>query len=249
MSKFSDWEFLLDGNVQEFRCRSERRGSFYFNVYGGVDDWLDCKNNDFRMTTYYCEGEVDPKLVWQVGHELVSLFNGASILFDKEYHKASIFSLLYQGQKTNPMDYSPAANSVAMLGRPEGFNRYQIDEEVKSARQSCNKLYLMHLATENKDVYFILKYLDMPEGWVTYYKLMEALETFGKEKEVDLEVVQSERKMFTNTANNFSLSGFDSRHGFKAIVKRNRTTSMSLEDAHSFITSMAKTYLNKVYFS
>jgi hypothetical protein len=40
-----------------------------------------------------------------------------------------------------------------------------------------------------------------------------------------------ERKSFTNVANNFSLSGIDSRHGFRNEVKENKTEKMTLEQA------------------
>ena len=48
--------------------------SIYVNIYGGIDDWLDCPNDDFRMTTLYCEGESDAEVIWQLGYELISLF-------------------------------------------------------------------------------------------------------------------------------------------------------------------------------
>jgi hypothetical protein len=87
MADYSDWEFLLDGDTQEFRGLVCKRGTKLFNVYGGVDHLHDCPNEDFRMTTLYNEGEIDPNVVWQVGYELLSLFNGASLLFQKKYSK------------------------------------------------------------------------------------------------------------------------------------------------------------------
>jgi hypothetical protein len=87
-------------------------------------------------------------------------------------------------------------------------------------------------------------------GWQleNYYKLMESIETFAKQKNVDLETSNSRQKSFTNTANNFSLSGFGSRQGFKELAKQNRTPSISLDEGYAFITDMAKAYLRKVYF-
>ncbi|MFJ3120442.1 hypothetical protein ACIPI6_28295 [Pseudomonas protegens] len=76
---------------------------------------------------------------------------------------------------------------------------------------------------------------------------MEAIETFAKEKEIALDTIKDTRKSFTNTANNFSLSGFDSRHGFKEITKQNNTDSMSFDEAYTFVTSMTKDFLRKAY--
>ncbi|MBL7251486.1 hypothetical protein [Alloalcanivorax marinus] len=246
MSTFGDWEFLLDGNAHELRQRASEKGTFYFNIYGGVDDWLDCPNDDFRMTTLYCEGEDDPKVIWKIGHELVSLFNGASVLFKKDYRKVSIHKLAHKGVS---VAYEPPSSISALLGVPPGVTRQQIVDEFNNGKVSSVKFPLIHLATENKDIYFILKYLDMPPGWVTYYKLMEAVETFAKGKSVDLETVTNQRKAFTNTSNNFSLSGLDSRHGFKELTKKNNTAAMSLDEGHEFVTKMAKTYIKKAHLS
>lgn len=236
---------MLNGDSQEFRQRVSELGSYYFNIYGGVDHWLDCPNDDFRMTTLFCENETDPDVVWQVGYELISLFNGASILFDKVYRKASIFKLLY---KESPVDFVPNRGATALLGKPP-VSPARISEEYENGAKSCIKFPLMHLATENRDVYFILKYLDMESSWTTYYKLMEAIETFASEKSIDLSTSKKERKSFTNTANNFSLSGFDSRHGFKEATMHNNTQSISIDEGYGFVTSMAKAYLQKAYFS
>jgi len=245
MSDYSKWEFMLDGDTQEFRQRSEEPGTAYFNIYGGVDHWNDCPNDDFRMTTLYCEGETDSKVVWQIGHELLSLFNGASVLLNKGYRKASIYKLLHEGREVN---YVPPFGSTALLG-PAPFSRHRIQKELDRCKGTSVKFPLIHLATENRDVYFILKYLDMDPGWVTYYKLLEAVENFAKTANINLNVDQVKRSAFTNTSNNFSLSGFDSRHGFKEAIKKNNTASMSLDEGYKFITDLTKSYLNKAYFS
>lgn len=244
MSDYSHWEFMLDGAMQEFRQFSTQPCTALFNIYGGVDHWLDCPNDDFRMTTLYCEGEDDPRIVWQIGYELISLFNGASILFDKNYPKASIFKLLHDEREVN---YVAREGSTGLLGKPP-FPQVRLNKEFKNAKGSSIKLQLIHLATENKDAYFILKYLDMEVGWITYYKLLEAIEHFIKEKAVNLALEKNKRTAFTNTANNFSLSGFDSRHGFKDVIKKNNTPSMKIEEAHELITGLAKKYLKLIYF-
>ncbi|MEE4461383.1 hypothetical protein V2S84_04435, partial [Azotobacter chroococcum] len=87
MSEAATWEFMLNGDTQEFRQYARQQGTAYFNIYGGVDHWLDCPNDDFRMTTVYCDGETDETVAWQIGYELISLFNGASILFSRSYRK------------------------------------------------------------------------------------------------------------------------------------------------------------------
>jgi len=245
VSEFSDWEFMLDGDSQDFRELASRRGSFYFNIYGGVDHWNDCPNDDFRMTTLYCQNESDPNVIWQIGYELVSLFNGASILLDKNARKTSIFRVLHNEKQ---VEYFSQNGTPALLGKPP-FNQYRINEEFQNGAKSSRKFPLIHLATENKDVYFILRYLTMEPSWTNYYKLMEAVEEFAAIKNIELNLDKAKRKSLTNTANNFSLSGFDSRHGFKEELKKNNTASMTLEEAYFFVTGVTKSFINSAYFS
>ncbi|WP_193814327.1 hypothetical protein [Cyanobium sp. LEGE 06143] len=129
------------------------------------------------MTTLYCEGESDAEVVWQVGYELLSLFNDASILFSKDYRKAAIYKLLHRERE---VAYSAPKGLTAFLGRPSCSSE-QLEEELTHAKRSSIKFRLIHLAAANKDVYFILKYLDMEAGWGTYYKLLEVIENFAKE--------------------------------------------------------------------
>lgn len=241
---YFDWEFMLDGDHNELRQLASCRGSAYLNIFGGVDDWLDCPSDDFRMNTLYAQDETDAHTVWQLGYELLGLYNGASVLFNMNARKLSIHRLLYKGSGVNR---EPAEMVPALLG-PANFPQSRIDEELAQARKDSAKLTLVQLATENQDICFVLKYLDMEPGWVTYYKLMEALEVFAKEKSVDLGTNGKDRDAFTNTANNFSLSGFESRHGFKQVVKANKTRSMDLPEAHAFVTTMAKRFLRQTYF-
>ncbi|MEN3812004.1 hypothetical protein ABH309_05285 [Chromobacterium piscinae] len=244
MAEYSDWEFMLNGDPHELRQFTSQIGSRYFHVYGGIDHWNDCPNEDFRMTTLYCQDIDDINTAWQTGHELVGLFNGASHLFSKEFWKLSIHRLLH---KEKEIHYIAPTNQAALLG-PAPFDQETINMEFKNGKAASHKIALIHLATENKDAYFILKYFQMPGDWSTYYKLMEAIESFAKEKSVDLKTNKAVQKSFTNTANNFSLAGFDSRHGFKDLVKLNKTPVMTIEQGHAFVSQMAKTYLGSVYF-
>ena len=240
---YSDWEFMLNGNQHELRHFSESRGTAFLSIYGGIDHWHDCPSDDFRMVTMFAQDEADLNTVWQLGYELLSLYNGASELLKMKAPKLSIHRLLH---KEVQMDYMPENKVVGLLGNP-GFPRARIAVEEGNARKLSPKFSLLHLATSNQDVLFTLKYLDMEPSWDTYYKLMETLEGFAKTRSIDLGTDAGERSSFTNTANNFSLAGFGARHGFKQAVKANKTPSMQLDQAHAFVTSMAKSYLKQAH--
>lgn len=88
-------EVLLNGDPQEIRqllgTASITSGS------GGVDDWNDCPSDDFRFNSNLFEGQTQEG-VWQITYELLSLFNGASTLLEREPYKLSIYKILLEGR-------------------------------------------------------------------------------------------------------------------------------------------------------
>lgn len=240
---WQNWEFMIDGDPHLLRGLTDKIGTRYFSVSGGVDNYHDCQNDDFRMKTLYAQDETDPYVVWQVGQELMNLLNGAFAVYNMGVQKFSIHNLLYQERTVSQQQVQVY---MGLLGKPQ-FPQARLDKELGHARKLFMEFVLLHLATENQDVYFILKYLNMEPGWVPYYALMESIEESAKAKGIALATNTATQKSFTNTANNFSLSGFDARHGFKQVVKANKTPSMTLEDGHRFVTSMVKEYIEKAY--
>ncbi|MDH0426621.1 hypothetical protein [Stutzerimonas stutzeri] len=244
ISQQSDWEVMLNGNPQDLRQLSEAGISIdYFRIWGGIDHWHDCPNDHFSFNSLYFENEQDLEVVWQVSYELVSLFNGASELYWQGYRKLSIHSINF---REKPIVFSEKAAVSGLLQRP-AISLRKRDEELTNAFKTSSRLGLLVLATENDDVYMILKYLDLDRSWANYYKLMETVDSHTALKKLQITDFSAERKRFTNTANNFSLAGFDSRHGFKQIVKENKTPSMKLEEAHAYVTGLCKRYLQAAY--
>ena len=241
--KDNEWEFLLKGNPQFLRGLSETRGSHYFHLYEVLNHHLDCSVDDYRMKSVYCNSETDLNLVWQVGYELISLFNGAASLFDVNHWKIEIEKLWNEERE---VDWVGKIDAAGLLGKPD-LNRMQIQKEHESSQLEDDRFGFVNLATENEDIYFILKYFGMEPSWSTYYKLLETMESYATEAKIDLQIVPAERKSFTNVANNFSLSGLNSRHGFKQVVKTNKTQQMTLETAHQFIRKIARTYIKSKY--
>jgi hypothetical protein len=142
--------------------------------------------------------------------------------------------------------YQQKTDVLELLGKPN-LNERQIQEEYINAKRSDYRISLLCLSTENEDLYLILKYFDQDESWANYYRLIETIETFAKDKKITLNIDESERKKFTNTANNYSLSNIDSRHGLKKIVKENKTPSMTIEEAYYFARRIAMSYISQVY--
>lgn len=243
--KQEDWEVELAGDSQDLYRISTRGGSSdYFRIWGGIDHHNDCPSDDYSFNSLYFNGQRDPEVIWQLAYELVSIFNGASELFYLQARKQTIREIYFLGK---PVRRRHQARVIALLGRP-GIHQHRWEEQLVEALQISPRLGLLVLATENEDIYMMLKYLGFEASWSNYYKLLETMETHAMLKGLKIPGTKAARKRFTNNANNFSLVGYDARHGLQKLSERENTeTPMSLQEAYAFITSQCKGYLNTVY--
>ena len=76
-----------------------------------------------------------------------------------------------------------------------------------------------------------------------YYNIVEAIESYTTKYELTVPADEKTKKRLELTANNFSLSGFDSRHGFKQLVKKIKTPPLTISEAYHFISRYAQQYL------
>ena len=105
----------------------------------------------------------------------------------------------------------------------------------------------MMLAAEHEDIYLFLKFLDQGSSWITYYKILDTLEAWEKRKGIKAFRSKRKERKFTCSANNFSLTGFDARHGFQEMMQEPSQKSMTIEEGHQFITGLVKDYLQQAY--
>jgi hypothetical protein len=244
MAERADFEVMLNGDSRDLRHFSERGVSTkYFHIWGGIDHHNDCPSDFFSFNSIYFENEDDENLIWQVAYELVSLFNGAAKLHWREYRPLSIHRLLLNDI---PLNFREPMTPLSLLRRPSiSPNRWS--EEMGRALQSSVRMGLIILATENEDVYMLLKQFEMGSSWVDYYRIMETIDSHARIKGIAIGENKKERESFTFTANNYSLTGFDSRHGFKDKVKSSKLPVMKIEQAHDFVSRMCKSYLQQAY--
>ncbi|TPG89799.1 hypothetical protein EAH72_30950 [Pseudomonas caspiana] len=243
--KQEDWEVELAGNGQDLYGMTMSGGSpDYFRIWGGTDHVNDCPSNDYSFNSLYFNGQRDPEVIWQLAYELVSIFNGASELFTFRARKQTIRGIYFLGK---PVRTREQARVISLLGRPS-MHQFKWDEHLSNAMQMSPRLGLLILATENEDIYMMLKYLGFESSWSNYYKLLETMETHAELKGMKIPGTKADRGRFTNNANNFSLVGYDAPHGLKLLSARENTEAvMTLEEAHVFITGRCKGYLNTVY--
>lgn len=227
----------MRGSPQDLWSLSCTTGSSYFQIYEVTDFWNECSVDDYRFRSIYCNNENDCQIVWQIGYELVSLFNGASSLFDSNCWKIEIEQLWNNDLKQNYYENL----DCFILDKPD-ISEEAVATELQKAKSDI-RLMLLNKATEDEGIYLVLKYFNMEKNWVTYYKILESIEYLTKEEDITLSIDPKAREKFTNVANNYSLSGIHSRHGLKKNLKKNRTPAMSLNEAHDFIRDVAQQYI------
>lgn len=239
MSSTIQWEVELASgspmHLHQLARQLDNNGHFW--IWGGIDHHLDCTNDQFSFSSsHFDDIEDDPKVAWQVAHELLSLFNGALSLLWNHQYPFRIANLLYHGQR---VDYVEKRSLQGLLGAlPTSAKRGKDREE------SSLVFHLVSLACEYQDAYHLVKLFEQKGGWTTYYKILETIESYTAKYGLTVPVDKKIQKSFELTANNFSISGFDSRHGFKQQAKEIKTASLTIEEGYAFISGYAKRYLS-----
>lgn len=238
MSGKNGWEVqLADGDpmlLHELVYHNDSRGHFW--VWGGVDDYNDCRSDHFSFNSSYLDDISDDEdLAWQVAHELLSLLNGAVALCMEDAYPFRVLAVLRDGYNTSWVEKRSASGLLGPLPANAGRSRDSDD--------SASIFRILALACEYPDAYLIVKMFDQKKGWITYYKILETIESYSSKYNLDIPVDKEIHRSFKLTANNFSVSGLDSRHGFKEQVKEIKTPAMTLESAYDFISSHAHAYL------
>lgn len=240
-----DWSVELTGDHMDLgNLASAGNGSDYFRVWGGVDDWHDCPSDRYFFNTLYLEGVENEEVIWQLTYELLEIFNSATEFFCLGARKQSVQSIMH---KDLPITFQPKANVVSRIGRPRRMSPRKWQQHMADASRVSPRLVLLILATENDDIYTMLKYFSLPGSWTTYYKVLETMETLARKKGFSVPVTKAARARFTNTANNFDISGYDARHGMMPKGKDNPVDPMTLKEGHAFITDFCKSYLKLAY--
>ena len=239
MSSTINWEVELTSGIPRYlhQLSRENDNNGHFWVWGGVDDYLDCTNDHFSFSSsHFDDIEDDPDVAWQVAHELLSLFNGAMVLLKNQQHPFRIARLLCKGRSVNHVE---KRNLHGLLGALPASAKRGRDRE-----DSAFVFHLVSLACEYQDAHHLVKLFEQKGGWTTYYKILETIESYTAKYGLTVPVDKKIQKSFELTANNFSISGFDSRHGFKQQAKEIKTASLTIEEGYKFISVYARRYLS-----
>ncbi|QKL09271.1 hypothetical protein GEV41_23795 [Pseudomonas putida] len=242
MNSTIKWEVELAGGnpMHLHQLAGQNDASGHFWLWGGIDHYRDCKNDDFSFSSsHFDEIEDDLNVAWQIAHELVSLFNGAlTLLWNSQYpqYPFRVGALLLDGRSTSHVG---KRNLKGLLGAlPPSAKRGRDHED------SSFVFHLLALACEYQDAYHLVKLFEQPGGWTSYYKILETIESYTTKYKLSVAVDKNIKRSFELTANNFSISGLDSRHGFKQQAKEIKTTSITIEEGYKFISGYARRYLS-----
>lgn len=227
------------------------------HIWTDPDLISDGHSEDYRFNTFHCNNIENDESAWMVGLELISLLRGLVTIFYGEHYQQNIYlermkkdgdpSVDYPNYKLGN-DISLPADIYQTLGS-NLFNNLILKEREEYRKNAKTNIFnsSLYLAQENIGVYLIIKYFSQPLTWVNLYRVMETLNTLKNHHDKDWIVPysKSDFKKFSNPANDFSVVGIDSRHGFTTeSLKPNNTKKMELGEAKTMFINCAHSYLN-----
>lgn len=288
VSSSVSYNFLVGGNPAYLRNLAESgTGTKYFDIVGGVNDYLDCPNDDFRLrSTLFTD--LESNLVCQLGYDLVSISNSLHKLFIPEYipkSKLSDFSFQPTSENTfmavvsgdgfevtEPVDEGLSIKDFRRFPLMikefyHGYTQVELDrkntqfsinnfchneteliEDIKSEILGSKKLDIFHFLLTSfirEDVYLILKLVDRidsdSDDWSQIYKIFETIENLESITSIETQIDTTLKRKFKNSANNFSITGIDSRHGYTSNPGGNQI--LSYDEALAFILDISQKYL------
>ena len=215
----------------------------------------DCPSDDHRFNSVHCRNVNNIKEALNIGVELICLLRGFYTIIDpRNQNIIKLLNVFDENRQTLYFEeseyyfglYQDIGDSLKNKLRPHEYKQYIFNTRVNLVNSS------MYLAQKRKNygLYLILKYFSMPLDWIILYKIMETLETISEhhDKGWSPTYSKSDKKKFTNPANNFNLLQIDSRHGFKFdALDNNPGQKMSLDDARIMFRRCAYSYLKYKY--
>lgn len=258
------YQIMLPGIRSMGGFNDFKNGSF--RVWDEINDMLDCSTCDYRASSWLIDPTDSPEVALKVSGEILSLLLG--------YLALRGHNNIFQHVRVNEIQVFDGnfSASYASFDEIEIPNYYLQDVWVERLKfkphdpREINNLSnrgfdtLLYLASSNMDIYILLKLLSVKTSWFTLYKIYESLETFVTQvideyphlKTVENNGVvrkvldfKSQTEKLTKPANNFSIVGLNSRHGY---VSSNRTINtancFTLSEAKAFVLEHVRKYIS-----
>jgi hypothetical protein len=212
--------------------------SEYFHVYGGVNDYLDCKNDDFflKSSLFPTGGRGD---------------NPRQVKF---------FELLLNGSKNILNFRNPYAVKIqysrhdkfhsSIPASPELFHVTHIDRQEFAKTEKLARLAIFSLVDDK--ISHVLQVASFGNNFINLFKILETIKADEEAKKNGF-ILSSEEisqiKRFDYTANSPAVIGIYARHGVdeKKFKPAKTLVPMSLAEGHQYVSSIFIRYINSKY--
>ena len=234
-----------------------------FCFYEEINHYLDCSTCDYRATSWLIDPSETEDNALLIAGELLSLLMG----YMQVRNEKSIYNhLRINGIRLlNPNFFNVSRNFNEVQIPNFLLEEIWTNNESKKPNnpRETNNLKrisfdaLLYLSKYEIDVYILLKLMAERASWYNLYQIYESLESFttennypylievrkGKEILKVLDPIE-EKEKFTKPANNFSIVGLTSRHGYKTIKKPIKISNcFNLEQSQNFVYRHVRRYL------
>tara|TARA_B100000787_G_C16112271_1_gene258625 strand:+ start:103 stop:852 length:750 start_codon:yes stop_codon:yes gene_type:complete len=189
---------------------------------------------NFLLNSSHFTGKEEPKEVYSIATFIIAMINGYTKLINIDSNEHSLVWLgnLYNNGKKVREDYKCEVDLLKIYD----FIESKIDSD-EFINQGFNDEFIRN----------ILLYCNSGWNLGNMYKISDEISDFLKERNDDISnyVKKTEYRAFGATANNFSVSGLEARHG--KIKNSAPKKIMNLEQASSFIRDLLKIILEKFF--
>jgi len=238
----NDWEFLVQCYSPHLVQRLGEISTGYDMHFYAVDAIHEGFSDDFRFNTWFGNGVTDESVVFSIGQELLSLFNGACNILFKDHHKIEIEDIWFKGLARRPFGNLFLRDVRLTEGDVNAGDCYK-NEHIEGLKNS-QIFTLVHLSKSRDDVFHLLKAFASDPDWTRLSTILEAVERFSNNNQIAIAVDARKKKSFAHTANNFLVLGMSARHGHLNFDPP--AQPMGLVDAQQFIKAIVKEYLSEV---
>lgn len=213
------------------------RSSEYFHVYGGVNDYLDCKNDDFFLKSSLFPAEGRGNSLAQVKFFELLLNGSKNILTLEDPFAVEI-------------KYSRHDNFSSTPPSPELFRVANINKQEFMKTELLARLAIFSLADEK--ISHILQVASFGNNFINLFKILETIKADEKAKEYGFALSNEDlikNKTFDYTANSPAVIGIYARHGIdeKKFKLAKTLVPMSLAEGHAHVKSIFIRYINSKY--
>ncbi|QDV50642.1 hypothetical protein [Gimesia fumaroli] len=232
----NEWEFLLSDNTIHWNSMNGSSEDVYVYEENGH---FDHSTGDFRLKSWLCNDVEDFQYVWQIGYELVGLLNGAFILYLPRMPRQKIEGLHENDERK---EWYPDLSFPYIVREEVKKKLHKIKEKLPVPHSPA--LRLVQESLKNDDLYILVRLLGLDTSWVTLYQVYETIKHLSPETLKKSEVISSsENDKFRFTANNFSASGLDSRHGMQGDIPKEHKKYIPLTEATKIIRKICHDYI------